>query len=480
MGGAVDKMLTDRNMLYNTYRIARARSPQELSDQLAHLTTNVATAVGLGYGLAKAGVITDKDQDGNSYDGLYFHIGNRYIPVEIAGQAAMPIIMGANFHTSMNDGTEGKSWLARVMHTTTQMASGTTDDVLKAAGVAGTFGSTTGPNELFGGNSGRGAPEVVGTGIRQHIPGVFGDVNSKLDYTSLNPTHEKPLTKATVTNPATGRDVTDPTQTQINKTKAAIPFISQTLPRQPGEAAHDFIDRMLHSGQASGTQLQAEKDAKVALDQSAADEAAGIPDPNGKYDTKKGESFEGAVAARIADNQYDLAIPALQQKLATYGNSRNVNPKTKQDLQDQIKELNVTKLYGNQGQRVRSLYLNTSNSDWRNMGDPESDSYDPDTYQLLYEYDSRLAKQGVSDAKGANSKNKFTAKKEGTGRGGSRSAAANLIKDNTIGNTPNLGMVSFGDLSPRKVGTTAAIPTIQQVEPGQLIKKRAISVTAAR
>lgn len=472
MGGFVDKMLTDRNSLYNVYRIARARSPQELSDQLGHLTTNVGTTIGLGYGLAKAGIITDKDQDGKNYDGLYFHIGNRYIPVAFAGQAAMPIIMGATYHGALNDGTKGQSWPARLIDTTTKTA----DSALKAAGVAGTFGSTSGPNQIFAGDSGKGVPAVVGAGVRQHIPGFFGDINSKLDYTSLNPTHEKPLTKATNVNPATGRDVTNTVQTEINKTKAAIPGVAQTLPRQPGEAAHDFIDRMLHSGQASGTQQQAAKDLQKQQTQSQADLAKGIPDPNGQYDTKKGESFEGAVASTIANNEYDKAIPALQQKLAGYGNDNKVDPKTTKKLQDQIKELNVTKQYGQDGQNVRQLYLNTNLSEWRDMGDPNSDTYDPATYKRLYDYDVQLAKNGVSGSSSDSSKNKFTAKTDKNGKG----SGSSTIKDNTIGGTPNLPTLSLGDLVPRKVGSAAAIPTIQQLQPGQLVKKRAISVSAVR
>src|SRR5207302_8280693 len=129
----------------------------------------------------------NKDQDGKSYDGLYFHIGNRYIPVAIAGQAAMPIIMGAELHRSMN---KGGNWANNVV-----------DDTLKATGVAGTFGDTSSTGTLLAGNSGRGGPQIAGTAVRQHVPGFFGDINSGLDYTSMNPTHEKPLTKATNVSP---------------------------------------------------------------------------------------------------------------------------------------------------------------------------------------------------------------------------------------------------------------------------------------
>jgi hypothetical protein len=458
MGGFVNKALTDRNMFYNAYKMARASSPQEFTDQLAKLTTNVGTATGAGYMLAKTGVITNKDQDGNSYDGLYFHIGNRYIPVAIAGQAAMPIIMGAELHNSTHG---GGNWATNVV-----------DDTLKATGVAGTFGDTTSTGALLAGDSGRGVPQIVGTAVRQHIPGFFGDINSGLDYSGLNPTHEKPLTKATTTNPATGRDVTNVTQTEVNKTKAAIPVIDQSLPRDTGKQAHDFLDRILHSGQSSSSQRADAATLVKQQSQSQADLAAGIPDPNGKYDTKKGESFDGAVKNAIDNNEYDKAIPALQQKLASYGNDNKVDPATTTNLKKQIAELQVTKQYGADGQTVAKLYKDTSLSDWRDMGDPTSDKYDPNTYKLLWHYDGQLKSNSAIDKQKFSEKT-LTSKEKAA-------AGASTIKDNTISSTPNLATISLGDLVPRKVTSTAAIPTIQQILPSQLIKPRAISVSPVR
>lgn len=464
MGGFLNKSFTDRNLLYNAYRIARARSPQELSDQLAHAVTNTAAAAGIGYVLARNGTITTKDQDGNSYDGLYFHVGNRYIPVDFAGQAAMPIIMGAELH---NHGANPVKWAPAV-----------TDDILKATGEVGSFGGETGATNLAAGKSEVGVPQTVGAAVRQHIPGIFGDINSGLDYSGLNPTHEKALTKATSLNTATNRQDTNYTQTEINKTKNAIPGISQTLPRQAGEQAHDFLDRVLHSGQESGTQKAADVQKQQVLDQSQADQKAGIPDPNGQYDSKKGESFTGAVNDRIANNQYDQAIPALEQKLKSYGDDKNVDPKTTTNLKNQIAELNVTKSYGNNGQDVRQLYKTTTLTQWRDMGDPTSDTYDLDTYQLLWDYDTKLAKAGVAGDAGDTSKSKFTAKD--TSKSDAKAAAshaADLIKSNTIGSLPEIKKIELGNLAPQNI-TNVQVPALQKIPGSQLIKARKITVTS--
>lgn len=473
MGGFIDKMLTDRNMFYNMYRIARARSPQELSDNLARLVTNVGTGVGLGYGLSKAGVITTKDQDGNSYDGLYFHIGNRYIPVEIAGQAAAPIIMGATFHQTNQKGGGGiQQWPQQVA-----------TNMLKASGVAGTFGSQTGPTQIFS-DTGKGVPAVVGTAARQHIPGFFGDINSFLDYNDkLNPTHEKALTKATDLNPKTGRQNVNQVQTEINKTKATIPFVSQGLPRDTGKQAHDFLDRMLHSGQESGQQKTDAANAKAAADLSAQFKAQGIPDPTpGAYNGTK-DTYANALQSVIERGEYDKAIASINQDIKQKQGDKNIPPSEIKKLQNKSTQFGVAKDVGLSYDDMK-FYNDTSVSEWRKMGDPNSDTYNPDAYQKLWELDQKLAQKGVAggfligDAKTVPSnKQKYSAKAPGTGsKGRSRGySAASLIKDNTIGSAPDIKTISFGDLSPIKLDNFK-IPTIQKIPASQLVKKRAITV----
>jgi hypothetical protein len=263
----------------------------------------------------------------------------------------------------------------------------------------------------------------------------------------------------------------------LNKIKAGIPGLSQELPRKAGEAAPTEFDRMLHAGEASPTQVQAVKDQKAVQDQSAYNKANDIPDPNGNYDTKKGESFEGAVNTKIDNNEYDKAIPALQQKLDSYKGDKNVDPGTTKKLQNEINQLKVTQRYGVNGQAIRKQYLDTTLSEWRDMGNPDSDNYDPETYQKLYDYASRVAKAGVGGAGNDSDKNKYYAAKAKTGRSAA-SKEASRIKSNTIGSLPDIKSVTFGNLAPRKI-TDVKIPEIQQIQSKDLIKKRTISVGKA-
>lgn len=65
-------------------------------------------------------------------------------------------------------------------------------------------------------------------------------------------------------------------------------------------------------------------------------------------------------------------------------------------------------------------YEDTTLTEWRDMGDPQSDAYDPEAYQKLWSLDQLMAKAGVSYKRGDMTKQKYSAKKSGSGRGGSR------------------------------------------------------------
>lgn len=117
-------------------------------------------------------------------------------------------------------------------------------------------------------------------------------------------------------------------------------------------------------------------------------------------------------------------------------------------------------------------YKNTTLAEWRDMGDPNSDAYDPDTYQSLYDYDNELAKAGVAGSGDGSSKNKYYAKTSGSGSGSSKA------KDdgNTIGSLADIKSVSLSGLAPKKIASSQ-IPIIQKIPASQLIKKRTISVS---
>lgn len=79
---------------------------------------------------------------------------------------------------------------------------------------------------------------------------------------------------------------------------------------------------------------------------------------------------------------------------------------------------------GNYDYKFQNLYDKTDLTEWRDMGDPESESYDPEMYQKLYNYDSERAKVDASGKSSDNSKNKYSVKTSGSGGAGSAASRA--------------------------------------------------------
>lgn len=87
-------------------------------------------------------------------------------------------------------------------------------------------------------------------------------------------------------------------------------------------------------------------------------------------------------------------------------------------------------------QDLQQLYHDTSQSEWRAMGNPNSDSYDPETYQKLMEYDQARTDAGVSEKSSASDQAKYVAKASGT-RSGARSGSGRG------GSSPNFGFANM-------------------------------------
>ena len=119
---------------------------------------------------------------------------------------------------------------------------------------------------------------------------------------------------------------------------------------------------------------------------------------------------------------------------------KTVKPSALKDIDISIKRGQIYK-DGKIPYDMIDSYKSTSLTDWRKMGDPESDEYDPEMYQKLWAIDERMAKAGVSYAKGKLNKQKYSAKQSGSGgsRGGSRnsfSADFGTLKSNSF--TPDV------------------------------------------
>lgn len=485
-GGQAWNAVTDKNVIANAAKLVtmavkgaagKGVDSQEVVSQLSKLATNATLSMTIGYKLAQQGLITDKNPEGYNDDGLYLHVGGRYVPAATLGFLAPSMILGASTYHGFND-TSDKPVSQKIADTAQNVFQATWKAYLSNT-IIGEQNATekaavtaSQPNSNVSGLDV--AATAAGQTAGQYIPAVTSDINSVLNnYTSLDPTHEKADTSPKKVNPTTGNPVKDYKGAAVAGLQNKIPGLSQQLPRKAGEAAPDLIDRTLRGERDTTESIKTAADAKAKVDQSAADKAANVPDPNGKY--KNGDSFESAVQARIDGGNYKAAAAGLQQKLDSYAGDPDVAKKTTDALQTKIKELGVLQA-GHYDPSIIDTYKNTSVSDWRKMGDPEDESYDQKTYDLLWQYDNQLAKAGASGDPHDPTDTKFSVKPPGKGRGGSGNKS---VTSNTLGSTPNLKSISFGNLSPQKVSATATIPTIQQIKPADLIKKRTISVTKA-
>lgn len=495
-GGQLWNAAVDKNVFVNFGRVVNAARKGDLQGALrntAALGLNATTALTLGYGLAKAGVLTTKNAQGYNDDGVYLHVDGRYIPATFLGFYAPGIILGASTHDAMKDNGGGKG---NILSTAVDATGKVLTNAYHAYGVSSLAGVDNPvisalQNEKENGGLGTAGITAAAQVAGQYIPAATNDVNAvannglkiagkTLVPDSLDPTHQAALTKVTMPSPKTGKPIKNVPASIGHQLLNKIPGLSQKLPRNPGVAAPDLIDRTTRGDRDTGQEIQAAKTAQVAANVSATDKKTGVPDPNADY--KSGDSFNNAVENRVENKHYDQAIAGLQQQLSIKEKAPDSNSKTTQPIKDQIAQIQVLKS-GNFDPAVRDLYKSTSVSEWRDMGDPTSDTYDPATYQTLYNYDKGLAGKGVSGSSLKKSDPKYTVKTTGTGSGSSSAnkaarAALEKVTSNTLGDLPTLGNVSFGNLAPQKITDSAAqVPTIQQIQPNQLIKKRTISVT---
>jgi hypothetical protein len=491
LGGNMWNAVTDKNVVASSVKLIASAAKGDVDGVVKNLAAtgnNAAHTYALGYLMTQAGLLTNQGPEGYNDDGVYLHIGGRYIPVAFTGFFAPSIILGNAAYHAVNE-TDGSG--------TDKLVAGVEkafDSAFRAYSVTSALGAdnnvarTANLMTQPGSNiTGADAAATFGAGVvGQYIPAATGDVNAVLNNgipgvpgsDALNPTHEKADTSPKKMNSDTGRLNKDYLGSAVAQVQNRIPGLSQMLPRKEGAAAPDLVDRTTKGERDSGESIAKAQETQEAGDRNKQDKAADIPDPQGKF---PGSSFEAAVEARVQRGEYDKAISAWEQKLELDQKDKNIPESTNKKIEEDIKSLNVLK-DGKYDPSVRDLYKNTSLTEWRDMGDPESDSYDPKSYQLLWQYDEDLAKAGVSRSSLDKGDHFYSPKKPGKGKSGSGRSAANraadLIKSNTLGSTPELKKIDFGGLAPQKVEAVKALP-LQQIKPSNLIKKRAISVGKA-
>lgn len=527
LGGNLHRTLTDKNVLWNVgsaVNNARKGNAQGVIDDIAKLAVNTGEAYAGGMLLTQAGIITTEDANGDNYGGLYFHIGDRYIPVAAAGIVSVPIILGNGVQQAYETGAQGGSGQEVVE----SLINSTGLNTLKNAGVSSVFG---GDNNLQssvdtalreGGDLVSGGAQFAGNIVRQYIPALASDINAGLDQTDLNPTHEAAETKVTVENPETGRQVTDVMGTEVNKTLNKIPFASQNLDRKPDTASKDLLDRITKGNRETGEQAEVaqskmtlkemkaqlirdkvpfqSEDIKTAMDDGDFEKARRGLDYQIAEEQAKPDASETKVAklqdqrtqadmgergvpitddgikARTEDGDYDKAMEGLAYQLQKAKGDKDT-PKSKlKKTEDEIMRLRVAsdKEYAPE---VLSAYDKTSASEWRAMGNPESEDYDPDMYAILAQYDADLAANGVSASAKDGSKPKYY--NNGSGSGGSGGGRGKGISTDIATNR-----VSFdSNFTPIKAQganmapAQSAIPVLNKVKNNDTSKLKKISVT---
>lgn len=494
-GGNVWNSITDRNVIANTIKFAAniGKNPQEAVSQLSKALVGTGELFGAGYLLSKTGVITDKDANGDSYEGLYFHVGNKYIPISAAGAVAPNIILGHALESAFN-GDEGN---------VVDKLAATISQSFKSLNIS----NITGGNSYLLKTLDQAAKDPVqaastaASGFAgQFIPAVGGDINSVLNQTDLNPTGEAADTKAVDLNSPSG-EATDFVQTSINQVKNKIPFLSQGLPRKEGVASQDPLDRVFGGNHTSGAQAQAESDAKDQFAEAykgLKEQGAFTPSMRKILDADNQKIYDkiakgGTVSDKdlkkltdgftknltatgdsrfLEDGDYDSNLAALKIKRAQLASDPTNTEKELGEYDTQIKRGEVYQKNKTPYSLIEK-HQKTSLSEWRDLGDSDSDTYNPTEYQKLYDLDQALAKAGASRNTDDKTQPFYTAKKAGKG---SKNAALDKIKSNKIGSVVNLASVNLQKLQGKSTGTPA-IPTVAPVKSSELVKKRKISVS---
>lgn len=174
----------------------------------------------------------------------------------------------------------------------------------------------------------------------------------------------------------------------------------------------------------------------------------------------KGVSSEGTDTAYLERGQYDTNLAVLNLKRDLMAEDPTTKPSSLKDIETAIKRGEIYR-ENEIPYDLISEYKDTTVSEWRNMGNPESDDYDPEMYQRLYEIDQKLTEGGVSYKKGALDKPKYTVKEASSSRGGSGvrqiDTSFGTLKDSS--NAPRVQEYSSIDQK------TGAVPVIGRVRP---------------
>lgn len=131
----------------------------------------------------------------------------------------------------------------------------------------------------------------------------------------------------------------------------------------------------------------------------------------------RGVSSTGEDTAYLERGQYDTNLAALKLKKELMSADNTTKPSDLVKMDVAIKRGQIYKDNKIPYDMINS-YKSTSLTDWRNMGDKESGSYNPEMYQRLWEMDQKMTKGGVSYGESLDT-GKYYLSKNGSGSGGS-------------------------------------------------------------
>lgn len=530
LGGNFHRALTDKNMLYNVFKGVselKKGNIQGFADQAANLGVNSVQALAGGYVLSQMGVLSETDADGKEYGGLYIHIGDRYIPVSILGAASVPIILGHAVQASQAESDDAGEII-------TKSLGRAVSNTFASAGVASVFGGDNNLQENITNVASENDNVVdpftkyAGALIRQYVnPGLFGDINAAANNPmpfGMNPNASglAPLTDAEKVN-ENGNTVKDVQKTELNRTMAGIPGLSQTMERNPEKQAADLLDRGIKSTRESGEMADKREQKQSVTDMEKQYRKDGLPlkdeeitkaIEDGEYDKAiAGYQLKRAKAeadpktsekdlaridkdilkaefgrddvstekkgidARLERGQYDKALAGMMFNLGEAEEDKDMPESDKKELRDDITRVQITK-DGNFDPKVIKLYSSISNTEWQNMLDPEDEDFDPDTAALLEEYDTKLAEAGVSRDDKNPKRTKYYEKGSGRGRGGSGSKGPKMSTDiATQRFTEGGGFTPIKARAASVKGEPSPIPVLQKAPINDTSKLKKISVT---
>lgn len=183
----------------------------------------------------------------------------------------------------------------------------------------------------------------------------------------------------------------------------------------------------------------------------------------------KGVSQTGTDTAYLEREQYETNLAVLKMKRDLMEADKTVKPSSLKDIDIAIKRGEVYRDNEIPYDIIKD-YQDTSLTEWRNMGDPDDDDYNPEMYEKLWKIDELLTEAKVSDNyKGQLDKNKYSAKSSGKGRRsrgrGGRGGRGRSQTDFSF------GALKDGVFAPRVQeydsidGKAGAVPIIRRVRP---------------